>query len=157
MKICLLFYMLLFATLWLSRWYFRTSLELWTGTEILETGKGMQQDILLFSINNPNKKNLRVRSFVRIRIRISDQRRSFWANPFLDQWSIKSTLDKDSSVHWSARSKYGSLDHWSNAFLWAKDPASIIFKQVGTSYIDRKDYWQSLHKFCDKHELKSIL
>ena len=34
--------------------------------------------------------------------------------PISDQWCIKSTLDKDSS------------DHWSNSFLWAKDPKSII-------------------------------
>ena len=69
---------------------------------------------------------LRVRSFGRIRIRISDMRRSFWANPFSDQWSIKSTSDKDSSDHWCARSKDISLDHWSNVFLWAKDPKLII-------------------------------
>ena len=51
--------------------------------------------------------SLRVRSFGRIRIRISDMWRSVWANPFSDQWSIKSTLDltldltldKDSSDH----------------------------------------------------------
>ena len=36
-------------------------------------------------------------------------------------------------------------------------PAVLNFKQVGTSYIDRKDCWQSLHKFCDKHKIKSSL
>ena len=62
----------------------------------------------------------------KIRIWISDLWRSIQANPFSDQWSIKSTLDKDSSDHWSAWSKDGSLDHWPNAFLWAKDPKLII-------------------------------
>ena len=109
----------------------------------------------------------RVRSFGRIRIRISDLWRSFRANPFSDQWSIKSTLDKDKSDHWSVWSKDGSLDHWSNAFLWAKDPKLIILPSgaqfqtnrcfVNWPEIDRKDCWQSLHKFCDKHEIKSIL
>ena len=47
-------------------------------------------------------------------------------NPFSDQWSIKSTLDKDSSDHWSAWSKDGSLDHSSITFLWARDPKLII-------------------------------
>ena len=78
--------------------------------------------------------SLRVRSFGRIRIRISDMWRSVWANPFSDQWSIKSTLDltldltldKDSSDNQCARSKDGSLHHWSNVFLWAKDPKLII-------------------------------
>ena len=36
-------------------------------------------------------------------------------------------------------------------------PAVLTFKRVGTSYIDRKDCWQSLHKLCDKHKIKSIL
>ena len=36
-------------------------------------------------------------------------------------------------------------------------PAVLNFKQEGTLYIDRKDCWQSLHKFCHKHEIKSIL
>ena len=44
-------------------------------------------------------KVLRVRSFGRSRIWISDLWRSFRANPFSDQWSIKSTLDKNSSDH----------------------------------------------------------
>ena len=30
----------------------------------------------------------------------------------------------------------------------------LNFKQVRTSYIDRKDGWPSLHKFCGKHEIK---
>ena len=81
-----------------------------------------------------------------------------------DQWFIKSTLDKDLSDHWSVRSEGGTLDHWSNAFLWAKDMKLVIFpsgakfpRLKGTSYIDRKDCWRSLHKFCDKHEIRSIL
>lgn len=69
---------------------------------------------------------LKVRSFGRIRMRISDLRRSLRANPFSDQWSIKSTLDKASSDHWSVWSEDRSSDHWSKAFLWAKDPKLII-------------------------------
>ena len=53
--------------------------------------------------------SLKVRSFERIRIRISDLWGSFRANPFSDQWFIKSTLDKDLLDHWSARSEDGSL------------------------------------------------
>ena len=106
----------------------------------------------------------RVHSFGRIQIRISDLWRSFWANPFSDQWSIKSNLDKDSLDHWSAWSKDGSSNHWSNLFLWVKDPKLIILpiaaqfqtSTVGTSYIDQKDCLQSLHKFCNKHKIKSI-
>ena len=79
------------------------------------------------------------------------------ATPFSDQWSTKSILDKDSSDHWSAWSK-----DWSNTFLWSKDPNLIILPsnaqfQTGTSYISRKDCWQSLYKFCDKGEIKTIL
>ena len=36
-------------------------------------------------------------------------------------------------------------------------PAMLNFKQVGTSYVDRKDCWQSLNKFCGKHARNSIL
>ena len=70
--------------------------------------------------------NVRVRSPGRIRIRISDLWRSFGANPFWDQWSIKSTLDKDLPGHWSAWSEDGLLEHWSNAFLWVMDSKIII-------------------------------
>ena len=103
----------------------------------------------------------RVRSFGRIWIRVSHLWRSFRANPFSDQGSIKPTLDKDSSDHWSARSKEGSLDHWSNAFLWAKDPKLIILPN-GTQFQTSRYfiYWPKdclLHKFCDDHEIKSIL
>ena len=103
------------------------------------------------------KQNVRVHSFEIIQIRISDLWHSFQANPFSDQWSTKSILDKDSSNHWSAWSK-----DWSNTFLWSKDPNLIILPsnaqfQTGTSYISRKDCWQSLYKFCDKGEIKTIL
>ena len=70
---------------------------------------------------------LEVRSFGRICIRISDLWHAFRANPFSDQWFIKSTLDKDLLDHWSAQSEDESLDHWSNVFLWAKDLKLIIF------------------------------
>ena len=70
--------------------------------------------------------NVRVRSPGRIRVRISDLWRSFGANPFWDQWSIKSTLDKDLPGHWSAWSEDGLLEHWSNAFLWVMDSKIII-------------------------------
>ena len=76
-----------------------------------------------------NKKSvfrLMVRSFGVIWIRISDLWRSFRANPFSDQWFIKSTLDRVLSDHWSARFEDGLLDHWSNPFLWAKDLKFII-------------------------------
>ena len=66
-----------------------------------------------------------VHSFGRIWIRISDLWHSFGANPFSDQWSIKSTLVKDSLDHWSEWSANGSSDQWSGAFLWAKDPKWI--------------------------------
>ena len=35
--------------------------------------------------------------------------------------------------------------------------AMLNFKQVGTSYVDRKDCRQSLNKFCGKHARNSIL
>ena len=101
----------------------------------------------------------RVRSFGRIWIRVSHLWCSFRANPFSDQGSIKSTLDKDSSDHWSARSKEGSLDHWSNAFLWAKDPKLIILPNGTQFQTSRyfiywpKDCLRSLHKFCDKNKI----
>ena len=77
--------------------------------------------------------SLRVRSFDRIPIRISDLRLSFRANPFWDQWFIKSTLDKDSS------------DHWSNAFLTAMDSKIIILPsgaqfQTGRYLIYEKNF-----------------
>ena len=72
--------------------------------------------------------NQRVRSFGRIRIWISDLWRSFGANPFSDQWSIESTLVKDSLDHWSEWSANGSSDQWSGAFLWVKDPKLITVR-----------------------------
>ena len=57
-------------------------------------------------------------------------------------------------------------DYWitdSTRSLRAKDPKLVIlpssaqFKQVGISNIDRKDCWQSLHKFCDKQEIHFIM
>ena len=33
----------------------------------------------------------------------------------------------------------------------------ILFTHYTRTYIDGKDCWQLLHKFCDKHELHSIL
>ena len=70
----------------------------------------------------------RVRSFERIPIRISDMWRSFRADPFSDQWSLESTLHKDSSDHWSEWSANGSSDQWSGAFLWVKDPKLITVR-----------------------------
>ena len=110
-----------------------------------------------------NKKSvfrLMVRSFGVIWIRISDLWRSFRANPFSDQWFIKSTLDKDL---WIIDLRDLKTDHWSNAFLWAKDPKLIILPSGAQFQISRYlIYWPErllaiLHKFCDKHEIKSIL
>ena len=84
--------------------------------------------VLSFPMRGIILHRFRVRSFGRIRIRISDLWRSFGANPFSDQWSIKSTLDKDSSDHWSERSANGSSDQWSGAFLWVKDPKLITVR-----------------------------
>jgi len=61
--------------------------------------------------------------------------RSCRANPFSDQWSIESTLDKDSSDHWSEWSENGSSDQWYGAFLWAKNPKlSIVPSGFGLNY-----------------------
>ena len=56
-----------------------------------------------------------------------DPDQDFWSVAFL--WSksffrslIESTLDKDSSDHWSEWSANGSSDQWSGTFLWVKNP-----------------------------------
>lgn len=59
---------------------------------------------------------LRVHSFGMIQIRISDLWHLFDANPFLDHWSIESTLEFIRSVIWMISN--WSLDHWSATFHW---------------------------------------
>lgn len=73
-------------------------------------------------------------SFGRIWIRISDLWCSFQANPFSDQWSIESTLNKASSDHSSEWSDNRSSDQ-SGTFLWVMDPKLLCPAVLALNYI----------------------